>query len=149
MAVYRIVQSPDTIAIQMEKIHDARIIPLDGRPHVPTSMRQYMGDSRGRWDGDSLVVETTNFHPNGNPMGGYSVLSDEQLRLVERFRRIADDTLEYTFTVDNPTMWTRPWTATINWKRSRGELLEYACHEGNYSLAGMLAGARADEAAGN
>jgi hypothetical protein len=149
MAVYRIVQSPDTIAIQMEKIHDARIIPLEGRPHVPTSMRQYMGDSRGRWDGDSLVVETTNFHPNGNPMGGYSVLSDEQLRLVERFRRIADDTLEYTFTVDNPTMWTRPWTATINWKRSRGELLEYACHEGNYSLAGMLAGARADEAAGN
>ena len=148
MAVYRIVQSPDYVAIQMEKIHDTRIIPLDGRPHLPSSMRQYMGDSRGRWEGDTLVVETTNFHPNGNPMGGYSVLSDEHLRLVERFRRIADDTLEYTFTVDNQTMWTTPWTATINWKRSRGELIEYACHEGNYSLSGMLAGARADEAAG-
>ena len=148
MAVYRIVQSAGYVAIQMEKIHDTRIIPLDGRPALPSSIRQYMGDSRGRWDGDTLVVETTNFHPNGNPMGGYSVLSDENLRLVERFRRIADDTLEYTFTVDNPTMWTKPWTATINWKRSRGELLEYACHEGNYSLPGMLAGARAAETAG-
>ena len=148
MAVYRIVQSTDSVAIQMEKIHDARIIPLDGRPHIRSSMPQYLGDSRGRWEGDTLVVETTNFHPKGNPMGGYSVLSDENLRLVERFRRTADDTLEYTFTVDNPTMWTKPWTATINWKRSRGELFEYACHEGNYSLRGMLAGARADEAAG-
>jgi hypothetical protein len=148
MAVYRIVQSPDAIAIQMEKIHDARIIPLDGRPHIRSAMAQYLGDSRGRWEGDTLVVETTNFHPKGNPMGGYSVLSDEHLRLVERFRRTAADTLEYTFTVDNPTMWTKPWTATINWKRSRGELFEYACHEGNYSLRGMLAGARADEAAG-
>jgi hypothetical protein len=162
MSVYRIVQAPDHVAIQMEKIHDARIIPLDpstssgspraesrgdGRPHLSSSVRQYLGDSRGRWEGDTLVVETTNFHPKGNPMGGYSALSDENLRLVERFRRIADDTLEYTFTVDNPTMWTRPWTAVINWKRSRGELHEYACHEGNYSLRGMLSAARADEAA--
>ena len=147
MSVYRIVQAPDSSASQMEKIHDARLIPLDGRAHVPSSVRQYLGDSRGRWEGDTLVVETTNFHPNGNPMGGYNTLSDENLRLVERFRRIADDTLEYTFTVDNPTMWTRPWTAVINWKRSRGELHEYACHEGNYSLRGMLSAARADEAA--
>jgi hypothetical protein len=132
----------------MEKIHEARVIPLDGRPHIRSSMRQLMGDSRGRWEGDTLVVESTNFHPQGNPMGGYSVLSDENMHLTERFRRVADDTLEYTFTVDNPTMWTRPWTATIYWKRSRGELLEYACHEGNYSLRGMLAGARAEEAAG-
>jgi hypothetical protein len=108
MSVYRIVQAPDHVAIQMEKIHDARIIPLDGRAHVSSSVRQYLGDSRGRWEGD---------------------------------------TLEYTFTVDNPTMWTRPWTAVINWKRSRGELHEYACHEGNYSLRGMLSAARADEAA--
>ena len=148
MAVYRIVQSPGYVAIQMEKIHDARVIPIGTSPHLPSSMRQYIGDSRGRWEGDTLVVETTNFHPNGNPMGGYSVLSDEKLRLLERFRRTAEDTLEYTFTVDNPTMWTRPWTARIDWKRSRGELHEYACHEGNYSLRGMLAGARADEAAG-
>jgi len=151
------------VAIQMEKIHDTRIIPLDpstssgspraesrgdGRPRLSSSIRQYLGDSRGRWEGDTLVVETTNFHPKGNPMGGYLALSDENLRLVERFRRIAGDTLEYTFTVDNPTMWTRPWTAVISWKRSRGELHEYACHEGNYSLRGMLSAARADEAAG-
>jgi hypothetical protein len=147
MSVYRIVQAPDYIAIQMEKIHDARIIPLDGRAHVSSSVQQYLGDSRGRWEADTLVVETTNFHPKGNPMGGYSTLSDEHLRLVERFRRIADDTLEYTFTVDNPTMWTRPWTAVINWKRSRGELHEYACHEGNYSIRGMLSAARAEERA--
>ena len=81
MAVYRIVQTPQYVAIQMEKIHDARIIPLDGRPHMPSAMRQYLGDSRGRWEGDTLVVETTNFHPKGNPMGGYTVLSDENLRL--------------------------------------------------------------------
>ena len=146
MSVYRIVQAPDHVAIQMEKIHDTRIIPLDGRAHVSSSLHHYLGDSRGRWEGDTLVVETTNFHPNGNPMGGYFTLSDENLRLVERFRRTAADTLEYTFTVDNPTMWTRPWTAVINWKRSRGELHEYACHEGNYSLRGMLSAARADEA---
>jgi hypothetical protein len=147
MSVYRIVQTPEYVAIQMEKIHDVRIIPLDGRPHLPSAMRQYLGDARGRWEGDTLVVETTNFHPNGNPMGGYFTLSDRNLRLVERFRRTAADTLEYTFTVDNPTMWTRPWTAVITWKQARGEVLEYACHEGNYSLPGMLAGARADEAA--
>jgi hypothetical protein len=148
MSVYRITQSPQSVAIQMEKIHDARIIPLDGSAHVSPAIRQYLGDSRGRWEGDTLVVETTNFHPKGNPMGGYSVLSDESLHLIERFRRTAADTLEYTFTVDNPAMWTRPWTATINWKRSRGELFEYACHEGNYSLRGMLSAARAEEAAG-
>jgi len=146
MAVYRIVQTPQYVAIQMEKIHDARIIPLDGGPHLSSGLHQYMGDSRGRWEGDTLVVETTNFHPKGNPMGGYNVLSDENLHLIERFRRTADDTIEYTFTVDDPTMWTKPWTAVINWKRSRGELIEYACHEGNYSLRGMLSGARAEEA---
>ena len=147
MSVYRIVQTPEYVAIQMEKIHDTRIIPLDGRPHLPSTMRQYLGDSRGRWEGDTLVVETTNFHPNGNPMGGYNTLSDQNLKLTERFRRTAPDNLEYTFTVDNPTMWTKPWTAVINWKPSKGEVLEYACHEGNYSIRGMLAGARADEAA--
>jgi hypothetical protein len=148
MSVYRIVQSPTHIAIQMEKIHDARIVPIGNAPHVSSSLRNYLGDSRGRWEGDTLVVETTNFHPNGNPFGGYFTLSDENLRLVERFRRVAADTIEYTFTVDNPSMWTRPWTAMVQWKRSRGELHEYACHEGNYSLRGMLSAARADEAAG-
>jgi len=147
MSVYRIVQTPEYVAIQLEKIHDARIIPLDGRPHVASSIRKYQGDSRGHWEGDTLVVETTNFHPNGNPFGGYQTLSDENLRLIERFKRMAPDTLEYTFTVDDPTMWTRPWTAVINWKRSKSTVFEYACHEGNYSLPGMLSGARADEAA--
>ena len=147
MSVYRIVQTPEYVAIQMEKIHDARIIPMDGRPHLSPSLHSYLGDSRGRWDGDILVIETTNFHPNGNPMGGYTTLSDQNLRLIERLRRTAPDTLEYTFTVDNPTMWTKPWTAVINWKPAKGEVLEYACHEGNYSLPGMLTGARADEAA--
>jgi hypothetical protein len=148
MSVYRIVQTPEYVAIQMEKIHDTRIIPLDGRPHISSAMHQYLGDSRGRWEGDTLVVETTNFHPNGNPMGGYNTLSDQNLRLTERLRRVAQDTIEYTFTVDDPSMWTRPWTAMINWKASKSEVFEYACHEGNYSLRGMLAGARADEAAG-
>ncbi|HWV93091.1 MAG TPA: hypothetical protein VNZ24_02200, partial [Vicinamibacterales bacterium] len=101
MSVYRIVQTPDYVAIQMEKIHDTRIIPLDGRPHISSALRQYLGDARGHWEGDTLVVETANFHPNGNPMGGYSTLSDQNLRLVERFKRVAADTLEYTFTVDN------------------------------------------------
>ena len=148
MSVYRIVQTPEYVAIQMEKIHDTRIIPLDGRPHLPSAMQQYIGDSRGHWEGDTLVVETTNFHPNGNPMGGYNTLSDQNLKLTERFKRTAVDNIEYTFTVDDSTMWTRPWTAMINWKPSRGEVLEYGCHEGNYSIRGMLAGARADEAAG-
>ena len=146
MAVYRIVQTPEYVVIQLEKIHDTRIIPLDSRAHLPSTMRQFLGDSRGRWEGDTLVVETTNFHPKGNPFGGYFTLTDENLHLTERFRRTADDTLEYTFTVDDPTMWTKPWTAMVTWKRSRGELLEYACHEGNYSLRGMLSAARAEEA---
>jgi hypothetical protein len=147
MAVYRIVQTPGYVAIAMEKIHDVRIIPLDGRAHVSAAIRSYLGDARGRWDGDALVVETTNFHPNGNPMGGLLNRASANLRLTERFRRTAVDTLEYTFTVDDPTVWTKPWTAVIHWQAAKGDVLEYACHEGNYSLPGMLAGARADEAA--
>ena len=86
MSVYRIIQTPTDVVIQMEKIHDVRVIPLDGRPHVSPTIRQYLGDSRGRWDGDTLVVETTNFHPSGSPMGGYFRFSDENLRLTERLR---------------------------------------------------------------
>jgi hypothetical protein len=146
MSVYRIVQTPQYVAIVMEKIHDARIIPLDGRPHVGPSIRNYLGDSRGRWEGDALVVETTNFHPNGNPMGGTLNRASEHLKLTERLRRTGPGVLEYTFTVDDPTVWTKPWTAVIYWQQAEGEQLEYACHEGNYSLPGMLTGARADEA---
>jgi hypothetical protein len=147
MSVYRIVQTPDAVALAMEKIHDTRVISLDNRPHVGSAIRQYLGDSRGRWEGDTLVVETTNFHPDGNPMGGLFNRASGQMTLIERFTRVADDTLEYTFTVNDPTVWTRPWTAMIPWKRASGDILEYACHEGNYSLSGMLSGARAEEAA--
>ena len=147
MSVYRIIQTPDHVVIQMEKIHDVRIIPLDGRPRVSATIQQHLGDSRGRWDGDTLVVETTNFHPAGNNMGGYFRYADENLKLTERFTRVADDTLRYEFTVDDPTVWTQPWTAAIYWKKSNGEIYEYACHEGNISLRGMLAALRAEEGA--
>ena len=147
MSVYRIFQTPGHVVIQMEKIHDTRVIPLDGRPHVAPSIRQHLGDARGRWDGDTLVVETTNFHAAGNNMGGYFRYADENLRLTERFTRIDADTLRYEFTVDDRTVWTRPWTAAIYWRKSNGEIFEYACHEGNISLRGMLAALRAEEAA--
>jgi hypothetical protein len=148
MSVYRILQTPGQVVIQMEKIHDTRVIPLDGRPHVSPAIRQYLGDARGHFDGDTLVVETTNFHPAGNNMGGYFRYADENLRLTERFTRVADDTVRYEFTVDDPSVWTRPWTAAIYWKKSRGVIYEYACHEGNLSLRGMLSALRAEEAAG-
>jgi hypothetical protein len=147
MSVYRILQAPDHVVIQLEKIHDTRIVPLDGRPPLSPKIQQHLGDSRGRFDGDTLVVETTNFHPAGNNMGGYFRYADENLKLTERFTRVADDTLHYEFTVDDPTVWTQSWTAAIYWKKSNGEIYEYACHEGNISLRGMLAALRAEEAA--
>jgi hypothetical protein len=145
MSLYRIIQTPDAVAIEMEKIHDVRIIPLDGRPHLTAAHRHYMGDARGRWDGDTLVVETTNFHPAGNYMGGLFRQPDEHLTLTERFTRVGPNTMRYEFTVDDPTIWTAPWTAAIYWKQAKGEIYEYACHEGNYSARGMLSAARADE----
>ncbi len=149
MSVYRIIQTADHVVIQQEKIHDVRVIPLDGRPHLSPKIRQHLGDSRGRFEGDTLVIETTNFHPAGNNMGGYFLYADENLKLTERFTRVADDTLRYEFTVDDPTVWTQPWTAAIYWKRSTGQIFEYACHEGNAtSLRGMLSALRAEEAAG-
>jgi len=146
MSVYRIVQSADHVVIQMEKIHEARVIPLDGRPPVSPAIKQWLGDARGRFEGDTLVVETTNFRA-GNNMGGYFRYADENLRLTERFTRVAEDTVRYEFTVDDPTVWTRPWTAAIYWKKSDGQVYEYACHEGNLSLRGMLGALRAEEAA--
>ena len=145
MSVYRIMQSPDFIVITMEKIHDVRIIPLDGRPHVSSKIRHYLGDSRGHWEGDTLVVETTNFHPNGNAMGGLFRFADQNLRLTERFTRAGPKALNYEFTVDDPTIWTKPWTAMVPWTTASGNIYEYACHEGNYSLANMLSAARFEE----
>jgi len=134
-------QSPDAVVMRMEMIHDARVIPLDGRPHVSAAIQQYQGDSRGRWDGDTLVVDTTNFSSKTNFRG-----STDGLHLVEKFRRVAEDTLEYEVTVDDPTVWSRPWTAMIPLKLTGEEMFEYACHEGNYGLPAILRGARAQEA---
>jgi len=145
MSLYRITQSRDTVVINMEKIHDARIVPLDGRPHISPKIRHYLGDPRGRWEGDTLVVESTNFHPAGNPMGGLIRLSDQNLTLTERFTRTGPDTIKYEFTVDDPTVWTRRWSAMVPWTRARGQIYEYACTEGNYSLRNMLSAARFEE----
>ena len=139
---YQIVQSSGYVAIMMETIHDTRIVPLDNRPHVPQDIRQWHGDPRGHWEGNTLVVETTNFSPKSNFRG-----AAENLRLVERFTRVGPDTLNYEVTVTDPTIWTRPWTAMIPLRRSTDLVYEYECHEGNSGLAGILAGARAEEKA--
>ena len=141
-SVYRIVQSPSHVVFLMETIHEARVIPMDGRPHVSDSIRQWMGDSRGHWEGDTLVVDTTNFSPKTAFMG---VSND--LHLVERFTRVSANTLQYDATMSDPGTWTRPWTARILFKETREPMLEYACHEGNYGLFGILSGARAQETA--
>ena len=137
---YRIVQTPGYVVILMEIIHDARVIPIDGRPHLPSTVRQWLGDSRGHWEGNTLVVETTNFTNKSKSRG-----ADENFRLTERFTRTASDTLLYEFTVDDPTVFTRPWKAQVPMIASNVPLYEHACHEGNYGLFGILGGARADE----
>ena len=120
---------------------EARIIPVDGRPHLPRTIRQWNGDSRGRWEGNTLVVETTNFSSKSNFMG-----SADGLHLIERFTRVAPDVLRYEMTFSDPTTWSRPWSAEIPLKQVDAELYEFACHEGNYEMvAGMLSAARADE----
>jgi len=136
----RIVQGTGYVAILNEMIHDVRIIPLDGRPHLPRSVRLWMGDSRGRWEGNSLVVDTTNFSDKTNFRGG-----DENMHLIERFTRANDDTLIYQFTIDNETAFTKSWTAELPMTKSESPMFEYACHEGNYSLMNVLAGARSEE----
>ena len=149
---YQILQTPDHVVILVEMIHDARIVPLEGRSHGPSRVGQWLGDSRARWDGDTLVVETTGFSPKHDERavsnGLYLVhASGEQLRLVERFTRIDADTIDYRFTVDDPLTYTQPWTASTPMSRIDGPLYEYACHEGNYGLANILRGARNAEQA--
>jgi hypothetical protein len=138
---YRIVQGPGYVMIIVEMIHDARIIPTDGRPHLPKHVRQWMGDSRGRWEGTTLVVETTNFTDKTAFRG-----SGEHLRLIERFTRSGPDEILYQFTVEDPASFTRPWSAELPMRRMDEPLYEYACHEGNYGMEGILSGARTDEA---
>ena len=136
----QIVQSPGYVTIMAEMAHDARIIPLDGRPHLPKHLRTWNGDSRGRWEGDTLVIETTNFSPKSDFMG-----SHENLRLTERLTRAGPDILDYEFTVDDPTTWTAPWTAMIPLKLKKELIYEYACHEGNAAIPNMLRGHRFEE----
>jgi hypothetical protein len=138
----QIVQAPAYVAILQEMIHDVRIIPLDGRPHLPQAIRGWLGDSRGRWEGDTLVVDTTNFTDKTNFRG-----SRENLHVVERFTRVDDNTIRYEFTVDDPTTWTRPWSAELALAKDKGPIYEYACHEANYGFANNLKGARAVEKA--
>ena len=133
-------QTRQNVVILNEMIHNARIVPMDGRPHG--QLRQWVGDSRGHWEGETLVVDTTNFLRETAFLAGKTT---QNLHLIERFTRVDADTLLYEFTVDDPTVWTRPWTAQIPMARIEQHMYEYACHEGNYALPGILGGARAKE----
>jgi hypothetical protein len=139
---YRIHQSPGVVTITYEMVHDTRVIPIDGRPHVAQSIRQYVGDGRGRWDGVALVVETTNF-TDKTPYRG----SSDQLKMIERFTPLGPDTVEWAVTFDDPHTWARPWTFAMNLTKAdeSQQPFEYACHEGNYGMRNMLSAARAEE----
>jgi hypothetical protein len=136
----QIFQTPDHVAINNEMIHDARVVPLDRSPHVPSVIRRWQGDSRGRWEGATLVVDTTNFTDKTNFRG-----ASEKLHLIERFTRVDADTLLYEFTVDDPSSFVKPWSAALPMRRTSDRIFEYACHEGNYALTGILQGARYSE----
>ena len=136
----QIVQGPGYVAIEVEEIHDVRIIPLDGRPHLPKNIHQWMGGSVGHWEGNTLVIDTTNF-TDLNPFPGA-----QNLHVIERITRAGEDTILYQFTVEDPGMWIKPWSGEVPIKKIRGQLYEYACHEGNYGLANTLRGARVAEA---
>ena len=152
-----VVQRRDTVALLTEMVHEVRIVPLDGRPPLPSHVRQWQGNSHGRWEGDTLVIDTTNFRMEGNGnlpllgVGGVGgqprsgVLIDENLHVVERLSRPDADTLRYEVRVDDPTVWTQSWTAVMFMRRSDEGIYEYACHEGNYGMANILAGARGDK----
>jgi hypothetical protein len=141
---FQIVQSPGYVAILHERLHEARIVPVNGRAHLNQGVRQWIGDPRGRWDGDTLVVETTNFSEKAEFRGAAG-----NLRIVERFKRVDADTVTVEFTVEDSTTWTKPWTALLTGKRDANywQIFEYACHEGNYGMFNILSGARAQERA--
>jgi len=143
---YQIVQSADAVAIHLEMMHDTRIVPLDGRAPLSETIRQRLGSSRGHWDGDTLVVETTNFR--GNRQGGGGRGSSPTSHLTERFTRVNATTLKYEVTVNDPATYTKPWTAVLYWKSEpKDQIYEFACHEGNEAMAGTLSGYRAQEKA--
>ncbi len=137
----QIVQTRGYVAILQEMIHDVRIIPIDGSPHPPANVRQWLGDSRGHWEGNTLVVDTTNFKEGFSFKG-----STANIHVVERFTRTSDTAITYEFTVDDPATWTKPWTAQMQMAKIPGPIFEYACHEGNYGMANNLSGERALEA---
>ena len=139
---YQIIQSKDYVVILVEMIHDARIIPIDNRPHLPGSVRQWLGNAVGHWEGSTLVVETTNFTDKTSFQS-----SSKDMKLTERFTRTDENTLTYEFTVDDPSTYVRPWTAQIPMSKTEGPIWEYACHEGNYAMTNVLKGARAEEKA--
>jgi hypothetical protein len=141
---YQIAQTPDYVAIRYEMLAETRFIPLDGRPHLGPHVRQWMGNSRGHWEGTTLVVETTDY--NDKVTFRFPAANDS-LRVTERFTRTGKDMIDYRFTVDNPAMYTRPWTAVLPLAGAKGPLYEYACHEGNYGMSGVLSGHRAEEKA--
>jgi hypothetical protein len=142
---FHIFQSPGYVTIAPEMIHSARVIPLDGRPHLGKTLRQWLGDSRGRWDGATLVVETTNFRTDDGVL--FQGANPEAFKIVERFTRVAADSINYEFTVEDPTTWTRPWTALVPWTKidPTEQMYEYACHEDNFDIVHFLTGARLRE----
>lgn len=139
---YQIVQTPKSVMFMTEMIHDVRSIPLDAGPHPSAAIKQWLGDSRGHWEGDTLVVDTTNYKPKA-----FMQMSSEKLHVTERFSRPDAETLSYEITIDDPGTWSKPWSLMVPLQRSADPVYEYACHEGNEGLAGILAGARAEEAA--
>ena len=143
---FQIFQTRDQVVVLHEMIHDARIIPIDNSPHPPAAFTQWFGVARGRWEGETLVVETRNFSPQ-QELPFEPRMSAAGMRLVERFTRADDATLNYEFTIDHPTVYSRPWTALNPMKKSDGQVFEYACHEGNYGLVGILSGSRQIEKA--
>ena len=145
---YQIVQTEDHVAIVVEMIHDARIIPLDGSPHPDATLQQWLGDSRGHWDGDTLVIETRNFTGKNTTRGGVMIAGSEHLRTVERLTRVSDNVIDYEITVNDPTVWSAPWTVSVpmSAKAMDDPIYEYACHEGNYALPNILSGQRAQDA---
>jgi len=149
-ANFQILQNGASVVILTEMIHSVRTIPLDGRPHIAASIRQLAGDSRGHWEGDTLVVDSTNFTNETNFRGPpatarQDIFSSPELHVIERFTRVNEDTIVYRFTVDDPGTWTKPWSGETLMRKTRGPIFEYACHEGNYGLVDILAGARAAE----
>jgi hypothetical protein len=144
---YEIVQTPENVSILAEMGNITRVIPVGGKPHLPSTMRQWTGDSKGHWEGNTLVVDTTGFRYTNRSRFGvvFGGPSDENLHVTERFTRTDADTLLYRATVEDETVYTKPWTIEVPMKKIEGPIFEYACHEGNYGMTGILGGARAEE----